>query len=337
MRILIAEDDSASRLLLRRSVEKLGYQCDQAEDGNQAWELFQEIRPNIIISDWMMPGRDGIQLCKAVREFQAQHYTYFIILTALDDKRYTIQALEAGVDDYLVKPLDRDELQARLIAAKRVTSLHSQLIEQKRELERLNAELFEDGRRDPLTRIGNRLRMQEDLENLAARAARYGHTFTVALCDIDFFKKYNDTCGHGAGDETLKAVARTLARYSRSGDSAYRYGGEEFLVVLPEQGIDGALIALERRRRAVERLAIPHPGRDPHGPVTISAGLAVFDASEPSPIEAVLKRADEALYLAKRNGRNRVATYPQVVAAKASAPAEPTPPTAEAQSSEAPP
>ena len=114
MRILIAEDDAASRLILRRSIQKLGYECEEAENGDQAWELFLTMRPNLIISDWMMPGGDGVQLCEAVRSHPNDQYTYFIILTALADKAHTVQALEAGADDYLVKPLDPDELQARL-------------------------------------------------------------------------------------------------------------------------------------------------------------------------------------------------------------------------------
>lgn len=310
MRILIAEDDAASRLILRRSIQKLGYECEEAENGDQAWELFLAMRPNLIISDWMMPGRDGVQLCEAVRSHPNDQYTYFIILTALADKAHTVQALEAGADDYLVKPLDRDELQARLIVARRVTELHGQLTEQKRELERLNTQLYEDGRRDPLTKIGNRLRMQEDLEGLSARALRYDHQFCLALCDVDFFKKYNDTCGHAAGDDTLKAVARTLARFARSGDMVYRFGGEEFLVVLPSTSLEGASVGMDRRRRAVEQLGIPHPGRVVAPTVvTMSVGVAAFDPKDPSPIEAALKRADQALYFAKTSGRNRVAVY----------------------------
>lgn len=312
MRILIAEDDHATRLILRKAIEKLGYECVPAEDGEEAWELHQQVQPDVVISDWAMRGFDWAELCRRIRAYDEGRYTYVIVLTALDDKARAIQALEAGADDYLLKPFDREELEGRLLVARRVTSLQHQLLDQKRELERLNAQLFEDGRRDPLTRIGNRLRMQEDLEALAGRAVRYGHQFCLALCDIDHFKKYNDTCGHAAGDETLKAVARTLARYSRSGDMAYRYGGEEFLVVLPEQTLEGGIIAMERRRRAVERLSIPHPGKTPPGPVTISAGLAVFDPKEASPIDTVVRRADRALYLAKESGRNRVATYRQV-------------------------
>jgi two-component system, cell cycle response regulator len=312
MRILIAEADHATRLQLRKAIEKMGYECVPTEDGAQAWDLVKEVRPDVILSGWSIAGIDALELCRQIRGHDEKHYTYFIVITDPEDKRQPVAAMEASVDDYIARPVDTQDLEARLLAARRVLSLHHQLLDHKRELERINSQLFEDGRRDPLTRIGNRLRMQEDLEALAARAIRYGHQFCLALCDIDYFKKYNDTCGHAAGDETLKAVARTLARYSRSGDMAYRFGGEEFLVVLPEQTLEGGIIALERRRRAVERLSIPHPGKNPPGPVTISAGLAVFDPKDQSPVDAVIRRADRALYLAKESGRNRVATYRQV-------------------------
>ncbi|MCC7381696.1 MAG: diguanylate cyclase [Deltaproteobacteria bacterium] len=312
MRILIAEEDHASRLLIRKAVEKLGHECVVAEDGTLAWELFQQVRPDLVIGDYSLPPSGGIDLCRNIRMHEGPSYTYFMMLLDFPEKQHAGQALQSGADDYLLKPLDRDELEARFVAAARVMALQHQVRDQKRELERMSTQLFEDSRRDPLTRIGNRVRMQEDLEALAGRAVRYGHQFCIAFCDIDYFKAYNDTCGVAAGDETLKAIARTLARYSRSGDMAYRYGGEEFLVVLPEQSLEGGIIAMERRRRAVERLSIPHPGKDPQGNVTISAGIALFDPRESSPIDAAIRRAERALALAKQTGRNRVATHRQV-------------------------
>jgi diguanylate cyclase (GGDEF)-like protein len=312
LRILIAEDDNTSRFMLKRLLERLGHECIEADNGLDAWRLFNTSQPDVVISDWMMPGHTGLEFCRLVRAAQMERYTYFVVLTALDDRAHAIEALEVGADDYLVKPLDRDQLQARLIVAARFTALQAQIALKNRELERLNRELYEDGRRDPLTRIGNRLRMQEDLEAMAGRARRYGHTFCVALCDIDFFKLFNDSQGHAAGDETIRAVARTLVRYGREGDSAYRYGGEEFLVLLPEQELDGAVAAMDRRRVAVEALGIAHPRRGPNGLVTISGGVAVFDPTEVRAVDALLRRADAALYLAKGGGRNQIVSEREV-------------------------
>jgi diguanylate cyclase (GGDEF)-like protein len=247
----------------------------------------------------MMPKMDGLELCRAVRESQHITYTYFILLTALADRESVLKGLEAGADDYLVKPLDRQELQARLISARRVTQLH-------KELWRLNRELFEETRRDPLTRMGNRRRMKEDLEILVNRASRYQQGFCLAICDIDFFKRYNDTCGHHGGDAALRAVAEALAAHSRAGDAVYRYGGEEFVVVLPEQTLETSLVAMERRRAMIEDLAIPHPGKSPPGVVTVSAGVAAYRTYDGKDHDAVIARADAALYLAKAQGRNRV-------------------------------
>lgn len=308
MRILIAEDDATCRLILRKSLEKFGHEVMQAPDGDVAWEMLLEHRPEVFISDWMMPGRDGVQLCQAVREREANGapYTYFVLLTALSDKSSCATGLEAGADDYLAKPLDRSQLEARLIVARRVSALH-------KENARLRSELKEEGRRDPLTRVGNRRRMTEDLAIMVSRASRYEHGFCIGLLDIDFFKKYNDSCGHAAGDHALKAVADALVDHSRSGDMVYRYGGEEFLITLPDQSLETALTAMERRRAGVEAAAVAHPGKTPAGVVTISAGVARYRPSDGENFETLVERADAALYLAKENGRNRVQSEEDVV------------------------
>ena len=309
MRILIAEDDTVSRTILRRAVEKFGHECLAAAGGEEAWALYKE-NPDldVIISDWMMPGMDGLELCRLVRGDERDTYTYFIFLTALGDREHLLMGLEAGADDYLSKPLDRDELQVRLISAARVTALHRRLAQHGEELKKLNRRLFEQSREDALTGLGNRLRLGEDLETLQARADRYGHSYSVILCDVDFFKSYNDRHGHVAGDEVLKRVAREIRVQCRSGDTAYRYGGEEFLVVLPEQPIEAAVTVADRLRRSVENLGITHESKDPTGPVTISAGVAALRVGEQKSTDDLLKEADAALYHAKDAGRNRVAS-----------------------------
>ncbi len=316
MKVLIAEDDALSRMILRRAVEKFGHECLVAEDGERAWELFQDTpEVDVIISDWMMPGIDGPEFCRRVRERNSSWYTFFIFLTALGDKEHLLEGMQAGADDYLAKPLDREQLQVRLIAASRVNSLHRQLNEQAVELEKLNKELFALSRQDPLTRLGNRLRLREDLKTLSAQAERYGHGYCAMLCDVDFFKAYNDTYGHLAGDEVLKKVAEIILENLRTGDLAYRYGGEEFLVILPEQSLESASIAAERLRRDIEELAITHEAKTPPGVVTISLGLAVLQPGEKKSFEELLKEADDALYAAKEAGRNRVVARGTTVSA----------------------
>ena len=312
MRVLIAEDDAVSRMILRRAVEKLGHECIAASDGLEAWETYQA-NPNVdvVISDWMMPGLDGLAFCEKVRSYTGKRdgYPFFIFLTALGDKEHLLEGMNAGADDYLSKPLDREELGARLMAAGRVTSLHHQLNSQKRELERLNLELFKQARRDPLTKLGNRLRLREDLETMHARVERYGHSYSAILCDIDYFKLYNDTYGHLTGDDVLQKVAEAVMQTLRAGDISYRYGGEEFLVILPEQTVESATVVAERLRSAVEALGIPHEA-SPYGVVTVSCGLSdLASGGRKKTTDELLKEADIALYKAKAKGKNNVAVH----------------------------
>lgn len=314
MRVLIVDDSPTERLLIQAAVEQLDHECIAANDGEAGWRTFAATGADVVLSDWVMPGVDGPELCRRVRAHPDAPYAYFIFLTALDDRAHALQGMEVGADDYLAKPLDPHELKMRLIAAQRVTRVHRQLAEQNRQLELMNRDLHQSARTDALTKVGNRLRLVEDLAALQARAERYGHGYALAMCDIDCFKRYNDRYGHQAGDHVLATVAATLMQQCRSGDSVYRYGGEEFLIVLPEQSTAAATTALERIRRAVQQLGIPHPGNSTDsasgGVVTLSAGIAVSSAGQPRDWESLVKEADEALYTAKQAGRNRVMTSP---------------------------
>ena len=232
--------------------------------------------------------------------------TYFILLTSLEAQVHVVRGMEAGADDYLKKPFDTDDLNARLISAARVTALHERLNAQQSQLETLNRTLFEESRHDPLTRVGNRIALGEQLTRLSGMAERYGHQYCVALYDVDKFKAYNDTQGHVAGDQVLTTVAAALAGRARASDAVYRYGGEEFVVVLPEQTLETAADATERIRKDVSALAIPHPACGAGAVVTVSAGVAHLERSDGGDFEAVLKRADLSLYRAKALGGNRV-------------------------------
>jgi diguanylate cyclase (GGDEF)-like protein len=300
MRILVVDDEPLSRLVVQAAVDQLGHQWTAAEDGEAAWQCLTQDKPEVLITDLLMPGVDGLELCRRVRADVRAGYTYIILVTVLGNRQDVVRGMDAGADDYLVKPLGLFDLQARLIAAQRVTALHA-------ELDRHRAELAHLAGHDPLTGLGNRRSLQEDLEVLHARSQRYGRCFAVAMCDIDRFKAYNDTHGHQAGDQALRTVAATIARELRGGDSVYRYGGEEFLLVLPEQTLDTALVAVERVRSAVERLAIPQPAAGSGGMLTLSAGIAAYGPGEPTTAEELLQQADAALYRAKAAGRNQLA------------------------------
>jgi diguanylate cyclase (GGDEF)-like protein len=299
MKILVVDDDPLSRRLVETAVARLGHEAAAAEDGEAAWRCFKHDKPEVLITDLVMPGVDGLELCRRVRADPRADYTYLILVTVLGSRQDVMRGMEAGADDYLIKPVDLFALQARLIAAQRVTDLHA-------ELARHRAQLAHLARHDPLTGLANRRSLDEDLEVLHARSQRYGRGFALAMCDIDRFKAYNDTFGHQAGDQALRTVAATIAGELRLGDGLYRYGGEEFLLVLPEQTLDGARVAVERVRRAVEQLAIGHAAAG-HTPVTMSAGIAAFGPGEATTVEQLLEQADAALYRAKSAGRNRIA------------------------------
>jgi two-component system chemotaxis response regulator CheY len=307
LKVLLAEDDDVARRVLAGAVCSLGYECREARDGLEAWEMHCREPADVIISDWQMPHMDGLELCRRTRVSREEGtYTYFILMTAFDDMEHFARGMEVGADDYHPKPVDLDELRARLASASRVLGAYRELAEKNAILRRDSQASFRFARIDSLTQVANRFSMDEDLKTLWSRAKRYGHGYSVAICDVDRFKAFNDHLGHVAGDEALRRVAQAIRSELREGDGLYRYGGEEFLVLLPEQPLAEATSAMNRVRGAVEGLAIPAPGG--RGVLTISVGVADLDSSRDPTLEDWLRRADAALYRAKSSGRNRVAT-----------------------------
>ncbi len=307
MRILVADDDATSRVLLKAMASKLGHDCLVASDGSSAWELLQGGDIDVLLTDWMMPGVDGTELCRRVRHDVRDHYTYIVIVTGLADPEQILEGMSAGADDYMIKPVNPLDVQTCLVAAERVTNLHRQLSQVRAQLEEANLELLGRSLTDSLTNLGNRRRMEEDLLKIHARALRSQNSYCVTMFDIDYFKFYNDHYGHPAGDEALRQVARCLSRVVRAGEAVYRYGGEEFLLVMPNCEEDAAIAAAERVLHNVNLVAIPHEARPTSPPViTLSAGVACHTPESDFTIHDLIERADQALYSAKLSGRNRV-------------------------------
>jgi len=297
VKILIADDDQISRMITKAAVEQSGHECIVAIDGDSAWQLYKEHSPEAVVTDLMMPGLNGLDLCRAIRAAEEDRYTYVILVTSHGSRKDVLAGMEAGADDYVTKPLDPFSLHIRLLAAQRITTLHA-------DLARYRSALSEQARTDPLTKLHNRLKLAEDLGALRGEGVT-GHNYCLAMVDVDNFKSYNDIYGHQAGDTALVAIASTLAGEVRKSDAVYRFGGEEFLLVLRDQEAPGARLVMERVRSAVQSLRIEHSG-DPDGVLTISAGISAFTDGHRAGTEQLLREADLALYAAKASGRNRV-------------------------------
>jgi diguanylate cyclase (GGDEF)-like protein len=306
MKVLIAEDDQDSRQGLELAVRLLGHACAVARDGQEAWEMHQADHADVILADWNMPRLDGPGLCRRIRSLPTSGYTQFIFVTGNSDKAHFIEGMHAGADEYLTKPVDIDELEVRLEVSRRAVTLQRLGEEKTSALRRKSDNDFRAARTDPLTAVSNRLELTEDLELLASRVRRYGHPYCAALCDIDSFKAYNDCFGHLAGDDVIRRVAQTMQEGLRRNDGFYRYGGEEFLAILPEQALAEATAGMDRVRREVEELRVAHAPSVTMPFVTLSVGIAELNSASTGGIEAWLRRADTALYKAKSTGRNRV-------------------------------
>lgn len=296
MRVLIADDDAISRTVLQRTLTQLGHEVVAGEDGPSAIvHLLEPDGPRLAVLDWMMPGADGLTVCRAVRQ-RAAPYVYTIVLTARDARQDMVEALEAGADDFLTKPLDPAELTARMRAGVRVVELQERLLE-------IQEGLRIQATRDDLTGLDNRRVVLDHLERELRRGRHEQRPVAVALTDIDNFKAINDRYGHPAGDVVLKRVAEALRREVREYDAVGRYGGEEFLFVLP--GCDGetGLVAAERIRARVAATTAVWEGVEL--PVTVSVGLA-WAAPGTGKVADLIAAADGALYRAKAGGRNRV-------------------------------
>jgi two-component system cell cycle response regulator len=299
MRVLIADDDAVARRLLEVTLTHWGYQVVSVSSGSEAIQALKAPdAPSLAILDWEMPGLEGVEVCRQSRKQAEGRYTYIILLTARNRREDIVEGLQSGADDYVIKPFDTYELQARVRAASRIVELQDQLIASRDALQ-------VQATHDPLTGLWNRRAIFEILGREIARSQRQGTPLAVIIADVDRFKHINDTHGHLAGDEVLRDIARRMASRLRPYDSIGRFGGEEFMIVAPECHTASPESLAERIRANIEQTPVFLGDRNLS--VTVSLGVAVSGAGRPDEQDALLRAADAALYRAKQEGRNRVA------------------------------
>jgi len=297
MKILLADDEPIARTMLEHWLTGWGYEVITVRDGEAALNaLAADPTLRLAIIDWVMPKVDGIEVCRKVRSGPAEPYVYLVLLTAKDDKADIIQGLDAGADDYLVKPCNPLELKVRLRAGKRVIELQEQLVSAR---ETLRFEAMHDS----LTELLNRGATLEQLDRELVRASRRAMPVTVIMADLDHFKNINDTYGHATGDIVLREAARRLKGGVRAYDSLGRLGGEEFIAVLPECEAKVGYQVAQRLCRLVSETPVLTPAGKI--PVTVSLGVAALDQVAGATSEDLMRAADSALYQAKHSGRAR--------------------------------
>jgi len=309
-RILIVDDHEDNIELLRARLEARGYIVDGANDGQQALDRVDKVHPDLILLDVMMPKMDGMEVVRRLKAKIASNELPFIpviMQTALDSTENKVEGLDAGADDYITKPINFAELEARVNSLLRIKALQSSLSDREKELSELNDKLRQISLTDGLTQIENRRSLEDRLHDMWQHSVRLHEPIALVMCDIDKFKSVNDHYGHQAGDSVLKEFAQLLKSEAREIDRVGRYGGEEFLLILPGTVLDAAVTFAERLREKVEKHTFTYAG----GTLcrTMSCGVAGSPHPRVKDQEALLKASDDALYVAKETGRNRVIRF----------------------------
>jgi two-component system cell cycle response regulator len=297
VKILVADDSAVFRKLVEQTLSETRYELIFAKTGQETIDLFALHNPSIVIVDWVMPDRTGVEICQHIRANAQSSYTYIIMLTSKAEKERVVEGLKAGADDYLTKPFHEEELVARVGVGLRIIGLHRQIAAK-------SALLAELALTDSLTGLPNRRAIDDWSIRQLSGAARYKFAFWVAVADLDHFKSVNDAYGHDAGDTVIKKFAEILKAHSRRSDICGRLGGEEFLVVLTHATEENARTAVERIRNELANTKFVFDGCNVQ--VTASFGLAGFAGGEPPMFGNLVAQADIALYKAKHLGRNRV-------------------------------
>ncbi len=298
MRILVADDDPVSRRLLESSLDRWGYEAVVVGDGDEAFRVLLSAQsPHMAILDWSMPGMDGTQLCRTVRQTKPEPYTYVVLLISKNARDDVILGLEAGADDYVTKPFDPAELKVRLWTGKRIVFLQDELISSREALRDVATH-------DHLTGLLSRGAIVSHFGTELSRARRESTPLGVVIADVDHFKQINDNYGHPTGDQVLCRIASAVRESVRPYDHVGRYGGEEFLTILPGCGRTETLMHAERLRDAVSQVVVV--SADDAIRVTLSLGVAVAEAGSIWEAFELIQAADDALYKTKHAGRNRV-------------------------------
>lgn len=298
-RVAIVDDDPAIRRLVCLLLARSGYQSFEFGLGEEARAQLTNLTWDLAILDRRLPDMDGLVLCQQLKSDPELRNRYIIMLTGNDDQEDKVQGLDLGADDYITKPFQYPELMARIRAAKRIVDLQKELMESNRRLELLSIT-------DGLTKLYNHRHFQDELARTFEESARYARPLSLAIVDLDFFKKVNDTYGHAIGDEVLKTISKIFQQSIRTTDLAARYGGEEFALMLPETHLSDATNFAEKIRGIVESTAIETQGGT--FSVTVSVGVATVPHPRIHSPKELIVAADKALYRAKKNGRNQVQT-----------------------------
>jgi two-component system, cell cycle response regulator len=308
-RILVVDDHPDNVQVLRARLEARGYLVDEAGDGEEALErVYTPPPPDLILLDIMMPKIDGLEVVRRIKSDPTLPFIPVIMQTALDTTENVVQGLDAGADDYIAKPIKFSELDARVKSLLRIQSLQASLEQREKELSVANAQLLIMSSTDALTGVANRRSLEERLHDMWEHSQRLHEPLSLVMCDIDHFKHVNDDYGHQAGDAVLQQFATLLQAEAREIDKVGRYGGEEFVLLLPGTVLDAAVTFAERIRERVEKYAFTFEnGQSVHR--TMSCGVAARPHPRVGDQDALIKAADDALYVAKETGRNRVVRF----------------------------
>ena len=306
-RILIVDDHEDNVELLRARLEAWGYATECAVDGEEALAKIEKSPPDLVLLDVMMPKIDGIEVARRVKSNESLPFIPIIMQTALDATENKVEGLNAGADDYITKPIDFAELKARMTSMLRIKRLQEQLEERERQLMEVNERLRHMSQTDALTGLDNRRHLEDRLREMFEHAKRLNEPFACVMCDLDRFKSVNDTYGHQAGDVVLRDFAQILRKEVREIDRAGRYGGEEFMLLLPGTVLDSAVVFADRVRKQVEAHTFTFDGTSIQR--TASFGVSAWPHPRVADCEGLMRAADDALYVAKETGRNRVVRF----------------------------